>query len=149
KPRRASEDLLDQVDGPVGADYATADGEELVQKRVRRRRGLEAWQRPEVGGAGSGVVANAFERHVDERPIVGLERDAEIELEDAVRALDRPVVAAGEDLAAEALSLERAAGDGERDPRSMRRGADVLGRRSAQTELEERSSAHGMAPFAE
>ena len=63
---------------------------------------------------------------MDERAVVGLERDAEVELDDAVRAPDRPVVAARQHLAAEPLAFERAAGDRKRDARAVRPGADVL-----------------------
>src|ERR1700734_4327185 len=90
-----SEDLLDDVHGPAPADPAAPDREEPVQERVLRRRGLEPRQRPEVGrrriagicAPGRGrlvgrVVAETLEGHVDQRPVVGLERDAQVELED-------------------------------------------------------------------
>ena len=81
-----------------------------------------------------GVVADALERHVDEGAVVGLERDAQVELDHAVGALDRPVVAARQHLAAKPVALERAAGDRKRDARAVRPRADVLGRRACSDE---------------
>ena len=47
--------------------------------------------------------------HVDEGAVVGLERDAQVELEDAVSPQQRPVTATGKHLSAQPRALEVAA----------------------------------------
>ena len=54
-------------------------------------------------------MTEAERRHVDERAVVGLECEAQVELEDAVCPEERPVAAAGEHLSAQPRPLEVAA----------------------------------------
>lgn len=79
---------------PVRTDLPGADGEQPVQEGVSGFGSLEARQRTKVGSSWRSVVTDALERHVDEGAVVGLERDAEVELDDAVGASDRPIIAA-------------------------------------------------------
>src|SRR6266446_7372615 len=98
----ASEDLVDGVDGAFGAPIAARYGEEAIQERILRVPGLEAWGGPEVVGRGVDALAaperrdhfrrpvtKPERREVDEGAVVGLERDAQVELEDAVSSEER------------------------------------------------------------
>src|SRR5882672_2247190 len=93
----ASEDLVDRVDGAFGAPIAARYGEEAIQEQVVRVRGLEAGRSPEVVGRGLDALPACERRdhfrrpvtkpersHVDEGAVVGLERNPQVELEDAV-----------------------------------------------------------------
>src|ERR1700757_1197615 len=102
-----SEDLLDRVSGPVPVTFPNAHGEQAIEERVLRRGGFEARQRAEIVVR---VVAYAGERHVDQRTVVGLERDAEIELARAVSGRGHPIGAA-EHGSAQALALKRSTCD--------------------------------------
>src|SRR3981189_901652 len=115
-----SKDLFDQVNRPVSTNLPSSDGEQPVQEGVFRFGSLEMRHRAKVGSSWRSVVPDALERHVDERAIVGLERDAEVELSDAVRAFDCPVVAAWEHLAEKPVTFERASGDRKRDASAAR-----------------------------
>jgi hypothetical protein len=101
-----SEELFDHVHRSFGANLRAANGKQLVQEGILRFGGFEARQRPKVGRAWRSVIANALERHMDEGTVVGLQRDAHVKLDDAVRPFDRPVVAAGQHFAAKPLTLE-------------------------------------------
>src|ERR1700679_3945364 len=83
---RASQDLVDRVDGASDAPIPARDGEEPVQELVLRVAGLEARNGPEVVGRRVDALAPRERRddvrrpvpkaercHVDERAIVGLE----------------------------------------------------------------------------
>src|ERR1700687_51651 len=102
--RVASENLGNRVDRPFGTPVATRYGEDAIQECVLRVPGLEAWRGPEVVRRGVDPLAprerrdhfrrpvtKPERRHVDEGAVVGLERDAEVELEDAVCAEERPI----------------------------------------------------------
>ena len=93
------------MNGAAGANLPGADGEQSVQKGVFRLGGLEARQRTESGPYRRPVVTDTFERHVNEGGVVGLERDAEVELDHPVRSLHRPVVAPRQHLAAKPVPL--------------------------------------------
>ena len=71
----SSEELFDHVNRSVDANLASANGKQPVQEGILRFGRLEARQRTKVRGAWCSVVTNAFERHVDEGAIVGLQRD--------------------------------------------------------------------------
>jgi hypothetical protein len=148
KPERpVSHDLVDQVNRPVAANLSDADRKQPVQEGVLRRGRLEARQRAEVRTTRRAVVADALEGHVDERAVVGLESDAEIELHDAVRTHDRPVVAVHQHLSAKPVAVERPSGDGKRDAGAMRSGPDVLRRCRTQTKCHQRTGSHGSSPL--
>src|SRR2546427_160729 len=104
----SSEQLVDRVDGTFGASVATRHGKQSIHEAVLRMRGLEARYRPKVIGGridtlaapecGDDVrrpVPESERGHVDERAIVRFEREAQIELEHAVRSQKRPISAAG------------------------------------------------------
>ena len=64
--------------------------------------------------------------HVDQVPVVGLEREPHVELQDAVAALQQPVAARRrQDDAAQLLALEGAARHGRDAPASVGRLADI------------------------
>ena len=63
---------------------------------------------------------------MDEGAVVGLECDAQVELEDAVSTEERPIATAGQHLAPEPGTLEVAARDWFRDAGAVRRCADPL-----------------------
>src|SRR6266446_6954083 len=135
----ASQDLVDRVDGALGAPIAARYGEEAIQERVLRVPGLEAGRGPEVVGRGVDALAARERRdhfrwpvtkpergHVDEGAVVGLERDAEVELEDAVSPEERPIAAAGQHLSAQPRALEVAARYRCGDAGTVRHCADLL-----------------------
>src|ERR1700681_2342628 len=90
-PPTSSENLLDGVDRPVSMTFPNTHREQAIEERVLRRGRLEARQRAEIVVR---VVAHAGERHVDQRTVVGLERDAEIELARSVGRRGHPIGAA-------------------------------------------------------
>src|SRR5579862_3237913 len=76
----SSQKFLDDVHRSIRSNLADADGDQPVEERVLRRGGLEARHRSEIAVR---VVSDAAERHVNQRAVVGLQRDAQVELEDA------------------------------------------------------------------
>src|SRR3977135_2928416 len=114
-----SKDLFDQVNRPVSTNLPSSDGEQPVQEGVFRFGSLETRHRSKVGSSWRSVVPDALKRHVDERAVVGLERDAEVELGDAVRAFDCPVVAAWEHIAAKPFTFPRGSEHRQRDTGSQ------------------------------
>jgi hypothetical protein len=110
---------VNRVDRTFWAAVATGDGNETIQERVRGMRGLESWRGPKVVGRGINRLAARECRdhvrrpvtkpergHVDEGTVVGLECQAQVEIEDAVSAEERPVAAARQQLSAELRTLE-------------------------------------------
>src|SRR5688572_9861145 len=81
-------------------------------------------------------VADALVLHVDDLPLVGLERVARIELREAIRLDDLPVGAAGEHLPLDRRPLERAAEDLHDPPATVRHLADLGGGRDRNARLE-------------
>ena len=63
---------------------------------------------------------------MDEGAVVGLERDAEIELEDAVSSEERPIPSTGQHLAAKPRALEVATRYGRRDTGTVRHCTNLL-----------------------
>src|SRR5882724_8082218 len=115
-----SEDLLDRVSRPVPVTFPNAHGEQAIEERVLRRSGLEARQRAEIVVR---VVAHASECHVNERAVVGLERDLEIELAGSIGGLGHPISAA-EDSSSQALPFKRPARNRKDREHAMRRRPD-------------------------
>src|SRR5262249_41534437 len=64
--------------------------------------------------------------HIDAGAVVRLEREAQVELEDAVSSEERPVTATGKHLSAQPRALEVAARYRRGDPSSVRHRADLL-----------------------
>src|SRR6266404_768540 len=135
----SSEQLVDRIDGTFGASVATRHGEQSIHEAVLRMSSLEARCRPKVIGGRIDTLAapeccDDFRRpvpesergHVDERTVVRFERDAQIELEHAVRSQKRPISAAGNDPTAQPRTFEATARDRYRRARSVRHGADLL-----------------------
>src|SRR5215467_9809033 len=88
---RGSQNLLDRMDRSLGPDCADADGKQPVEKDVLRCSRLEARECAEIVVR---VVAYSGEGHVNEGPIVRLERHPCIELEGSIGLLRNPVAAA-------------------------------------------------------
>src|SRR5258705_11407385 len=94
-----SDNLVNGVDRTFWAAVATGDGNETIQERVCGMRGLEPWRGPKVVGRGINRLAacdgrDHFRRtvaypersHRDERAVLGPQRGAQVQLEDAVRS---------------------------------------------------------------
>src|SRR5258708_17050664 len=105
--QRTSENFVNGVDLTFCPAVATGDGNETIQERVRGMRGLEPWRGPKVVGRGINrlaafdgrdpfrrTVAEPERSHRDERDVVGPQRGAQLQLEDAVRSKQQPVGAA-------------------------------------------------------
>src|SRR5437773_6808818 len=138
-----SKDLLDSVNWPVSVTFPNAHCEQAIEERVLRRGGLEARQRAEIVVR---VVAHASECHMDQRPVVGLERHTEIELARSIGGGGHPVRAA-EDDAAQALSFKRPTRNREDRERAMWRQTDLLDRGSRKTQAHQRTGVHGASAF--
>src|SRR5258706_2407144 len=135
----ASEDLFDRVDRPRRLAVARGGREEAIEEGILGSPRVEARRRPKVVFRGiyrfaacerrehlRWAVPEPERRHVNQRAVVRLERDAQVELEDAVRTKERPISAAGKNAPAEAWSFEMAAGDRCDGARSVRHCADLL-----------------------
>src|SRR5580765_5027199 len=102
-----SKNLVDGVDRTLWPAVAGGDGDEAVQEGVGGLRGLEARRGAKVIGRRVDRLAASDRRHHfrwsmtqaerlhrDERAVVGPEREAKVQLEDAVRPQEEPVRAA-------------------------------------------------------
>src|SRR5438309_10819627 len=98
-PAIPSQDLVDPVHRSARASFTDTDADDAIQECVCFRRGLEPRQRSKVvargvddlstaeGGNGvSRAMAQPLKGHVDQRMIVRLQRDAQVQLENAVGA---------------------------------------------------------------
>ena len=145
--------------GPSARRSPLDDGEQAVQERVLRVPGLETGRGAEVVGRRvDGLAARERRdhlrrpvtkperRHVDERAVVGLEREAQVELEDAVAPEQRPVTAPGQHLAAQPRALEVPARDRCGDARAVRHGADLLHAADRDLQRHEKDSIHWSIP---
>src|SRR5262245_35886647 len=121
---KSSEYFVDLVHGSVRTSFPDADGHDVIQERVLLGRGLEFGQRSEViarriddgseverGDDIGRAVAQPLESHVYQLVIVGLERDAQIELLNAVGAQQEPIAAAGQNRATKSRAFEIASRD--------------------------------------
>src|ERR1700722_9361550 len=142
-----SENLFDHVNWSSDANFTRTNSKQSIQERVLRVRRLEAWERPKIRRFFRSVIFDAFERHVNERTVVRLERDPQVELEDTVGALEHPVAAAREYLAAKPVALERASEDRKREASTVRSRADVLRGRRAEPKGHEGTRTHGVPPI--
>src|SRR2546425_7152043 len=69
QPPDGSENLLDDMHGPIRSGFASPDGEQMVQECVLRIGSLEAKPRAEVRRARGSVVTDAVERRMNEYAI--------------------------------------------------------------------------------
>src|SRR5207245_1418322 len=154
----ASKDLVDRVDGALGTPIAARYGEKAIQERVLRVPGLEAGRGAEVVGRGVDAratrerrdhfrrpVTKPERRHVDEGAVVGLECEAQVELEDAVSPEERPITAAGQHLSAQPRALEVAARYRCSDARTVRHCADLLCARDRDLQGHQQTGIHSSA----
>src|SRR5262249_12413788 len=115
----ASQDLVDPVNRSVRASLTDTDGDDPIQECVSLRRGFESRKRAKVVGCGidhlsaaergnciGRAMAQPLKPHVDQRPVVGLERDPQVELQNTVGAQQQPVTSPGQNSAAEPRALE-------------------------------------------
>src|SRR5450432_1353115 len=151
---RASQELVDCVDRTLRASVTARDAEQPIQERVLRMARVEAWKGSEVicGRADRlathqcrndlrWTVAKTSRGHVNERAIVCLERDTQVELENAVRSEERPVSTTGKYPSAQPRTLEMAFRDRCRDPCAVRSRADPL--RAGNDDLQQHQQACG------
>ena len=104
-----------------------ADRDDVVEPRVLLGAGLEPRRGDQVGGIG---VADAHVLHEDVGAVVGLQQQAHVEAELAVRAHRHPVTTRAVHRALQARPLEGAATAGVDDhPGSHRPGGDHAGHR--------------------
>src|SRR5580698_6677697 len=135
------ENLVDGVGGTVRLAIAAGDGEKTVQEVVPWGARLEPQRRSKVvpcrvdllaatesGDHLRGTMAEAERRHLDQGTVVGLQRDAQVELEHTICSQQGPISASRQDLPAQPRSFELAADDGHGDPRTVGNGADLLRR---------------------
>jgi hypothetical protein len=128
------------------------DGKESIQERVPGMRGFETWRGPKVVGGRihafaarkcgddfRGPVAKPERRHLDQGAVLGLEREAKVELQNSVRSQERPVRPAGQHLSAQPRAFEVAARDRRNHPRTVGNGADLL--RSGHRDLQRHQQA--------
>src|SRR5438876_4405706 len=107
------QDFVERVDRPGRAPIAGGDSDQTVQERIRRRARFKPGRSPEVvlrridGLAARerrqylrGAMTEAEGGHTDQGSVVGLERDAQIELENRVGPRECPVTSAWQHLAA-------------------------------------------------
>src|SRR5438132_658902 len=120
-----SENLLDDMHGPIRSDFAAPDGEQMVQECVLRIGSLEAKPRAEVRRARGSIVPDAVECRMNEHAILRPQREARVELEHTVRPFDRPIAAAGQDPAPPTRAFEGAPDDGKGDSAAERDGGVV------------------------
>src|SRR5215510_12054736 len=143
--QRASENFVNGVDRTFWAAVAAGDRDETIQERVRGMRGLEPWRAPKVVRRGIDhfaardgrdhfrwTVAQPERSHRDERAVVGPQRGAQVQLEDAVCSKQQPVgAAAGQDRSAKTRTLEAPAAQRSSPTSAVRYRAYVLGRRDS------------------
>src|SRR5262249_11742845 len=116
--------FVDGINRPFGATVAARHGDHAIQERVLRMSGLEAWHGPKIVACGiDGLappnrcdhlwrsVTQAERFHRDQGAVVGPQRHAKTQLEDAIRAEELPVRAsARQDGASKTRALEVTAG---------------------------------------
>src|SRR4029077_4260684 len=122
-PAMSSQDLLDSVHRSFGASFPNTDADNAIQERVGLRRGLESRQRSEVV-----AVTQPLKGHVNQRTIVCLERDAQVQLQNAVGAQQQPVISSRQNLAAQPRAVEVASRDRHDATNAMRYRAELLPR---------------------
>src|SRR5262249_20121581 len=119
-----SEYLVDPVNCSVRTSFTDTDGDDAIQECVLFRRGFEPRHRSEIVARGIDDLSTAesgdrigramsqpLKRHLNQRVIVGLERDAQVELQSAVGAEQQPVASARQNLAAKSWTFELASRD--------------------------------------
>src|SRR5258708_40219592 len=93
-------------------------------------------------------MAKPERRHVDESAVVGLEGQAQLELEDAVSPEERPITPARQHLSAQSRALELAARDWCGHASSPRHCADPLHASDGNLQPHQRTRIHSSPPFA-
>src|SRR4029077_13973959 len=89
-----------------GESFTNTDADDAIQECVGFRRGLESWQRSKVV-----AMTQPLKGHVDQRMIVGLQRDAQVQLQNAVGAQQQPVISSRQNLAAQPRAFKVASRD--------------------------------------
>jgi hypothetical protein len=162
---RASSSTVDAFEhlvfDAVRQDTTLADGNHAVQPAITGVAGFEAWLREEVLVAEAGFPTTAQGGHhglgdfeppvvlyVNLGAVVGLEGRADVEVAGTIGIDKQPVATAGQELAAQAGALERAAGYLDDEAVAVRAGAD--GDRRAQVGMvgHQRFESHRISPGA-
>jgi len=136
----SSQDLVDPVHCSVGTSFANTNGDDAIQECVRCRRRLESRHRSKVVPRGIDDLSSAkrgervrramtqpLKGHIDQRMIVCLQRDAQIQLQDAVGAQQQPITSSRQNPSAKSGAFEVTARDRHEDlpphaqPRERRR----------------------------
>src|SRR5467141_2309478 len=117
----ASQDLVDPVHRSVRASFTNTDADDAIQERVGFRRGLVSRHRSEVG-----IMTQPLKDHVDQRMIVCFQRDAQVQLQDAVGAQQQPVTSSGQNLAPQPRAFEVASRDRHDAANAMGYGPELL-----------------------
>src|SRR5258706_15950180 len=117
---------------PIGRSFTSTDGDDAIQEGVCVRRGFESRHGSKVvvggiddlstaeGGDYVGrTMAHALKRHVNQRMVVCLQRDAQVKLENTVGAQQQPVTSARQNFAAKSRAFKVAATDRHDTPNAV------------------------------
>src|SRR5438132_2370685 len=155
-PAIPSQDLVDPVHRSARTSFTDTDADDAIQECVCFRRGLELRQRSKVvargvddlstaeGGNGvSRAMTQPLKGHVDERMIVCLQRDAQVQLENTVGAQQQPVTSSRQNLAAQPRAFEVPSCDRHDATNAMGYRPDLLWRSSGDFYRHQWSRRHG------
>src|SRR5258706_3651142 len=117
--RSSSQDLVDPVHCSVGASLTNTDCDDAIQECVRFRRCLESRHCSKVVTRGIDDLSTAergdhvrrpvtqpLKGHIDQRMIVCLQGDAQIQLQDPVRAEQQPITSSRQNPPAKPRAFE-------------------------------------------
>ena len=108
--------------------YAGAEVSNLGSVSKVVARGINDLATAEGGDGVRRAMTQPLERQIDQRLVVRLQRDAQIELQNAIAPREGPVHSARQDLAAQPRTIEGAARDWRYDACSMGHRAELLWR---------------------
>src|SRR5258706_5874072 len=121
---RKSQYFVDLMNRPIGRSFTSTDGDDAIQEGICFRRCFESRHRSKVVAGGINdlstaeggdyvgrAMAHALKRHVNRRMVVCLQRDAQVQFENTVGALQQPVTSARQNLPAKSRAFEVAAND--------------------------------------
>src|SRR5882672_1183759 len=134
----ASQDLVDPVHRSVRASFTNTDADDAIQECVRFRRGLESGQRSKVV-----AMTQPLKSHVDQRMIVCLQRNAQVQLHYAVGAQQQPVTSSRQNLAAQPRAYEVASRDRDDAANAVGYRPELLGRSGGDSHRHQWSRRHG------
>src|SRR5262249_28290943 len=137
----SSEYFVDPMNRSARTRFTNSDSDDAIQECVFLCRGFEPRYRSKVVARRIDdlstaersddfrrAMAQPLKRHLNQRVIVGLERDTQVELENAVGAEQQPVTAARQDLAAQSRAFEVAPNNRYDRTNAMRHRSELLRR---------------------